>query len=169
MANLGGRPRIELTDALQKKICDAVRVGNYMEVAAAYCGITKETFYDWMRKGAKYNRGEPKFFIPENEVYARFSDSLAEALAESEVRDIVNINKHAAKNWQAAAWKLERRFGKRWGRKDTIDIEHGGKIETEISAKNTLIDKLSGLIAASRGEGEGNDATQEPGADGPTS
>jgi len=37
----------KLTPAVQKKIVDAIKAGNYMETAAAYAGISKQTLYNW--------------------------------------------------------------------------------------------------------------------------
>jgi len=152
----GGRPH-SITPEITKTICDAIRVGAYMETAAVYAGVPKDTFHDWMFKGARHNRGMKGYeaFVEEG----KFSQELQKALAESELRDVTRIDKAANKNWQAAAWKLERRFGKRWGRKDKIDIEHSGKIETEHTAKEELLHKLGSLIAGARTQGAGDDAT----------
>ena len=38
------------------------------------------------------------------------------------------IGSAAKDNWQAAAWRLERKFPKRWGRHDRLDLNHEGKV-----------------------------------------
>lgn len=144
MANKVGRPQI-LTPELQQKVCTAIELGNYIETAAAYVGVRKETLYDWMRRGARYHRGDKG--SEDDAIFGEFSDAIDTALAKSEVRDIMAVDRGAKKHWQAAAWKLERRFQNRWGRKDNIDIAHSGRIETEVSAKATLLDKLGSMIA----------------------
>ena len=50
-----GRPTV-LTPALIKKIISFLRGGSYIETAAAACGISKETFYDWLKKAAKLEK-----------------------------------------------------------------------------------------------------------------
>lgn len=109
-----GRP-IKFTVAIQEAIITALRSGAYIETAAAYAGISKSTFYEWLRIGA---RGE-------NKKLAQFSGAVKRALAESELRDLAVVNRAAATSWQAAAWKLERKFPDRWGRRDRVEIGSG--------------------------------------------
>lgn len=112
-----GRPT-KLTPELQLKICETVRAGNYIETASAYVGVNKSTIYDWMKRGAREKQG----------IYHDFSNAIEKALAESEMRDVLIIGKAASQNWQAAAWRLERKFSDRWGRKDYVKSEHSGEV-----------------------------------------
>lgn len=124
-----GRPE-KLTPALQQKIVDAIRMGAYIETAAAYAGIRKSTFYDWLRKGASAKRGK----------YREFSDAIEKALAESEMRDLEVIAQASKENWQAAAWRLERKFPDRWGRRKPKNEIAKIEAETEfIKAKTQLL------------------------------
>jgi len=107
-----GRP-CKLTPELQEKIAQAILAGAYVETAAAYAGISKETFYDWLKQGAKQKRGK----------YKDFSDAIKKAMAESELRDIATLTRASSSQWQAAAWKLERRFPQRWGRREKVELE----------------------------------------------
>jgi len=109
--NKGGRPT-KLTPLIQEEVCKALKAGMYMETAAAYAGIDKDTLYDWLKKGA---RGES----PE---HAKFSDAVKRAVAEAELTDLLMIKKAASEGtWQAAAWRLERRFRERWGRSISVN------------------------------------------------
>lgn len=118
-----GRPKgaDKLTPELQNEICRVIRAGNYIETAAAYAGISKTTLYDWMRKGRAQKRGK----------YRDFVTAVEKALAEAEIRDVMIIAKAAEENWQAAAWRLERKFPERWGHKTRIDanLEHSGQLD----------------------------------------
>lgn len=98
----------KLTPELQEKICQAIRAGNYIETAAAYAGVNKSTLYDWLKRGGRAKSGK----------YKEFSNAVEKALAEAEVRDVFIIGKAAEENWQAAAWRLERKFPDRWGRRE---------------------------------------------------
>ena len=118
--------RTKLTDDLIDKICVLVRAGNYVETAAAYAGVHKETLYQWFRRGASSRRG----------IYRRFADAVLKATAEAELRDLQIIASAAANGqWQAAAWRLERRVPLRWGRRDFVQAQHvgpdGGPIQVE--------------------------------------
>lgn len=139
-----GRPTT-LTPEIQEKIIQAVRAGNYLETAAAYAGVPKNTLHDWLRRGAKEKRG----------IYHEFSVLVEKALAEAEMRDVLIIGKAAEENWQAAAWRLERKFPDRWGRKDRHAVEHSGEIrhthkidlsklsDEELTALERIAEKLS--------------------------
>lgn len=110
----------KLNPQIHDKIVAFVRAGSYVETAASASGISKNTFYDWLRRGAAQDKG----------IYRDFSDAVEKALAESEIVDVDRIGK-AAKDgqWQAAAWRLERRFPDRWGRSDRYRLEHSGSID----------------------------------------
>lgn len=127
----------KINEEIIEKICILVRAGNYIETASAYAGIDKQTLYSWMRKGAAAKSG----------IYKRFSDALLKACAEAELRDLQIIaNAAAGGQWQAAAWRLERRAPSRWGRRDFVRAEHsgadGGPIRVEQSEVPIAVDRL---------------------------
>jgi hypothetical protein len=104
-----GRPT-KLTEEVTRRIINSIRAGNYLETSAAYAGIGKVTLFDWLRRGSRQTCG----------VHREFWEAVEQALAEAEVRDVYIITKAAERNWQAAAWRLERKFPGRWGRKVEI-------------------------------------------------
>ena len=114
----------------KQSILTAIRAGNYVETAVAFAGISKSTFYAWLKAGARSKSGP----------YHEFSDAVKRALAEAEVNDVELIAKAATRNWQAAAWRLERKFPKRWGRGERPPEEPLPNAESE-RAPN--LDRLS--------------------------
>jgi len=116
--------KTKLTPELTEKICALVRAHNYIETAAAYAGLSKNTLYDWLRRGARQQSG----------LYREFSDALTQALAHSEIADVARISLAAAAgNWRAVAWRLERRFPERWGSsvRGTAPLPGAGPTPTE--------------------------------------
>lgn len=112
----GTTPR--LTESLIEEIAVAIRNGAYVETAAALCGISKDTFYRWLRAA----EGEDASDLPQ-----KLSDAVKRAMAESELRDLAVIDKAAQQGaWQAAAWRLERKHADRWGRQATVQVQHSG-------------------------------------------
>lgn len=103
-----GRPT-KFTPEVTSKILAAIRSGNYIETAAAWAGVNKDTLYDWLKQGAAQDTGK----------FKEFSDAVGEALAHAEITDVSHVGK-AAQNgdWRAAAWRLERRNPKKWGRQE---------------------------------------------------
>ncbi len=120
-----GRPT-KLTAEMQSEIVELLKAGNYIETACAVAGLHKSTFYDWM-KIADASTHKNK--------YTNFSDAVKKAQAWSEARDVAIIARHSEKYWQAAAWRLERKYPDRWGRQK-LEIEHTGKIESDVSHIN---------------------------------
>jgi transposase len=103
-----GRPKLtEVPAEVQQKIIQALLGGNYLETAAAYAGIHKSTLYNWLKRGARQKTGP----------FRDFSDAVRKAQADAEVRDVARIAQAAAVNWQACAWRLERKFPAKWGRR----------------------------------------------------
>lgn len=104
-----GRPT-KFTPEVTSKILAAIRGGNYIETAAAWAGVDKVTIYDWLKQGAAQDTGK----------FRDFSNAVAEALAHAEIADVNYVGEAAKKgDWRAAAWRLERRNPKKWGRQET--------------------------------------------------
>ena len=121
-----GRPS-KLTPELSEKICSTIRIGNYVEVAAAFCSISKETVFAWLRQGAAPGARKK---------YREFSVAVGRAMAESETRHVATITAASRAQWQAAAWHLERSHPKRWGR-NVLEIQgpDGGPVQIEAAVK----------------------------------
>ena len=141
-------------------ICNAIRLGAYMEGAAVYAGVDKGTFYNWL----KYSHKTHKHYKP---IYAALRHALDKAAEDATMRDLVNIDKCAMgqdweyerypegheregeliltdlgrpipkkiglkPDWNASAWRLSRRKPREWAQ--TQKVEHtgkdGGPIET---------------------------------------
>jgi transposase-like protein len=94
-----------LDKLLTQKICDLIRSGNYLEVAATAAGIHRTTLYRWMRHGRDQKRGR----------YRKFVNQVEKAQAEAESRDVALIAKAASTDWRAATWRLERKAPRRYG------------------------------------------------------
>ena len=141
----GGRPT-KLTAATKKIIVDALRAGNYVETVAPLAGLNRDTIYDWLKRGARaqdlLDKGKE---VPESEMaFVDFSNEVKEAMAQSEVEDLKTIE-HASKDpryWQAAAWRLERRFHKKWGKKADHVVLVGELTEERERELQDMFDKF---------------------------
>jgi hypothetical protein len=102
----------KLTDEIAAKIVQAVRTGSSIEGAAAYAGVPRQTFFDWLKKGRQPRARNP---------YRALALALDEALGTFEVTANAQIAKAGDDEWQAKAWQLERKFPDRYGRRTRID------------------------------------------------
>jgi hypothetical protein len=110
-----GRPT-KLTPQVQRRICAAIKAGNYASIAARAAGITEATFHNWMKAGEEQGAGE--FFD--------FFESVKKAEADREVELVKLVKLNALENWQAAMTMLERLHPDRWGRRDRTTHEITG-------------------------------------------
>lgn len=112
----GGRPT-KLTPELQTQVVQAIAAGNYMETAAQYVGVNKVSLYAWLKRGNRQKKGP----------YREFLNAVKKALAQAEIRDVAIISTAAMTQWQAAAWRLERKTPGKWGRRDEVKLR--GKVK----------------------------------------
>jgi len=110
-----GRPS-KLTIEAQKKIAEAIRLGATYQAASAAGGISYASFNNWMNKGADAKSGQ----------YFEFFNAIKKAESDAQLNWLEIIEKAAPRNWQAAAWKLERRYPDDFGRQK-MQLEHSGK------------------------------------------
>lgn len=133
----------KLNPTVQQKIISAIRAGNYIETAAAYAGISKNTLYVWLRRGEREKQRiakNPRCKVKKKELpFVEFADAVEKALADAEVRDVAIIAKAAEEQWQAAAWRLERKFPDKWGRRK-LDVEHKGQVEVKNDVARAIIE-----------------------------
>ena len=104
--------KLKLTPKLQKKICDLIASGSFVNRAAEACGITETTFYDWLSQGEKSPEG----------VFADFYNAVKQAEAMSEAVSARRVFNAGETDWRASAWYLSHKFKKRWGDNQQVDI-----------------------------------------------
>ena len=110
----------KLTPEVQLRITQAIAMGATYRLAAAYGGISVDAFTSWMKKGESGR----------DEAYAAFYDAVRQAEGVAAVGWLAKIEQAANTGvWQAAAWKLERRYPQEYGRQS---LELVGKDGAEL-------------------------------------
>lgn len=140
-------PRATITEDLIITIVNYIRLGSYVETAVAAAGVPKPTFYDWMKRAAEDRGIADEDLAPDRKLYRQLSDSVEKGMADAEIRDLNVIGLAATTQWQAAAWRLERRNRERWGRpvqvKVSGDEDHPIHVETKVLQEHVDFTKLS--------------------------
>lgn len=96
---MAGR-RTKFTPETVDKLTQAIRLGATYQLACDYAGIGVSTFHDWLN-------AKPEF-----------SQAIKEAEGKAAVLWLGKIEQAASDgNWQAAAWKLERRYPQDYGKR----------------------------------------------------
>lgn len=116
-----GRPS-KFTDETKSRIIEGIKLGATYELAAGYGGVSYATFRQWMIRGEKVagrlDRAKKEIEISaEDLAFLHFFEAVKSAEAEGAVTWLTKIEDAAKSgNWQAAAWKLERRYPAEYGR-----------------------------------------------------
>lgn len=95
------------TPATVKKIVHALELGATHELAQNYAGVGHTVFYEWMNS-------KPAF-----------AAAVRQAEGVAAVKWLSIIEEAAPNNWQAAAWKLERRYPQLYGRTIQQQVQSG--------------------------------------------
>ena len=105
--NPQGRKCLLLDAGRMARLRDAIIVGNTIETACNLAGISRKSYYRWLKEAED---------APEGHILRQFRDTVKEARAEAAHRMLMIIQKAAMKDWRAAAWFLERRYPEDWSR-----------------------------------------------------
>lgn len=136
-----GRPT-KLTPEIVAEAGRLIATCLYTDTVAALLGFTRSTFYLWLKRGSKelHRLEKPNAKPRESEaVYAEFSDAIKTGRASGEKADLETILNASERFWQAAAWRLERRFPHKWGsdRRQIDDIQR--KLKELTDAKGSAV------------------------------
>ena len=143
------RTALLLTDEVHDRIVGTLRLGNYVEHAASYAGISRGTLYNWLKKGdeARAKREHGAELDEVEERYARFSEDVDNARAAAVVRNVSIIQQAAQTNWQAAGWWLERTAPQHFGRQMRTEVSGPNKGPVQVSvSRDELIEEITRLL-----------------------
>lgn len=118
---LGVGRNTKLTPEVSKKICDALRAGNALSVAAQYAGVGQHTLYNWLARG----RGERPEQKRDAQLYRTFVHDVEEAQAAAEVAAVLHWRSAMPKDWHAAERWLQATQPERWDPKRETSTQVG--------------------------------------------
>lgn len=151
-ANPVGRPSL-LTPEVIEDVRRLLPTCLYLETVADYIGVSRMSFHHWLKRGRKEadrlskKGAKPR---PREALYAEFFYVHKKSLAEGQLHDLGVIKKASADQvipgtddtppsirkgeWQAAAWRLERRFPQQWGKKERTEVtgKNGGELVVRV-------------------------------------
>jgi hypothetical protein len=130
----------------------------YIETVADFISLDRTTVRKWLKRGAKEHQRistNKRVRIRQTEaIYVELFLTYKKALAEGLIYDLGIIKKAAADQvvtneagktvavrpgqWQAAAWRAERRFPGQWGRKETVVMSDVTQRELDAAIEGEL-------------------------------
>lgn len=110
--------KLKLTPELIEKMIPAIEVGNYIETVCQAHGISRNTYYLWLKKGESAKA---------KTIYRYFYDMVKDAEARAEQKLIEEWREKLKESPTNYKDFLERRYPERWGKKETVKVEGGDK------------------------------------------
>jgi len=129
---------------IQNKIVKSLKNGHWIETACSLAGISEAIFYKWRSRGEEelklitdqLDAGVEDPEVNEDElIYVEFLEAVRGADAEAENSAVLAVQSAFSKkdkDWRAAMTFLERRFHKRWQKRDRTELTgpDGGPVGT---------------------------------------
>jgi hypothetical protein len=151
----------------------------YIETVADFIGLDRTTVRKWLKRGGKehqrVSRNKRARIRQAEALFVELFLTYKKALAEGLIYDLGIIKKAAADQavtdasgatvavrpgqWQAAAWRAERRFPDQWGRKETVVTSDVSQRELDAEIER----ELERLVDARQAEAAGEPAPHDGG------
>jgi hypothetical protein len=154
-----GRPT-KLTPEVLERVETALRLGAAHNLAAKCGGFSQATWSSWMARARDdYVQGVEPGFGPKQSPYLAFLEAVEKAEGEGAATWLAIIERAAKEGvWQAAAWKLERRYPELYGRRisqvdATVSIRRSPLEEWEGNGAGNGARSLGPFVAAAFVEG----------------
>lgn len=113
----GQPPKLE-RPGVKDKLLRALAKGSSYKLACGYAGITYKTFREWIKRAERFidgYDGEPEY--DEGDIYYQLYCDIKRIESFAALKWLEKIDDAASDgNWQAAAWKLERRYPDEYGK-----------------------------------------------------
>lgn len=148
-----------------KDIATAVENGMNYTAAARAAGVNPRTYYYWKESA---EGGEEPFAS----LWPQIENARSRGLAKCAKR----VMDAGTQDWRAAAWMLERRDPKNFGKREHQTVEHSGQVNTEVSiAEMSTKERLARIAELEKkikemerddaengkGPGDGSDQSQD--------
>jgi len=125
--------KTKLTKERYDAIVKLIGAGNYTIRACQAVGIGRTTYDDWLRRGeADEGQGVES-------IYRSFRGDIKKAESDSIAKNVALIGEAAKKEWQAAAWLLERKYPKEWGRRIELGVDESNVVRLLTEIKNASL------------------------------
>lgn len=124
---------------LVQKILKALKAGHTDKEAAIFAGIRPHLLYQWMREGED---------APEGTLAYKFREQADLAKSEALNEYLQSIRRASKRNWQAAAWWLEKRKPEVYGKKAELMLTQEKPFEVALADASFSEDEVKAAMRA---------------------
>ena len=128
---MSGEGNSKFTEPRIEAAINALQTGCTRRAAAGAAGVTAQTFYRWLED-------------------VTFRDEVEKAEAQAEASYTAAVANAVPKNWQAAAWWLERRKYADYARRDQVNVNVDIQAVIRQAAEDAGIDESEAIAEAER-------------------
>lgn len=133
-----GQPLKLLKAGVKDRLLFALDKGASYQIACGFAGITYTTLRRWVLRGEELaDLTEEELAAHPDKIYHELVHAMREVESGAALKWLQKIDKAAEFHWQAAAWKLERRYPDQYGR-SVVDDQGQGKDTSLEKAKETV-------------------------------
>jgi hypothetical protein len=139
--------KTKLTPEMHKQIIDHIKVGNTVTAVVDVVGISKDAYYEWIKRGMKDRQRGSKT------IYSDFADDVERAPAFAEVFHVQNIFKASKTNPYFSKWWLEHKRSAEYSAQATLnvlvnDVELIAKLASSAEAVPLSVPNLDAYVSA---------------------
>lgn len=139
--------KLKLTPEKIELVRQLLEEGHYAVTVQRAVGISHTTWHTYIDYGQEIQDRLEAEEITEadltdsDRLYLDFIEAVKEAEAIAEMKALNTITKASIKQWQAAAWYLERKFKDRWGRETQHDTTGANALDKFLSVMERAADE----------------------------
>jgi hypothetical protein len=140
-----------VSSPIMERLFEALKLGLPHSQAADLVGISRTTYWSWIRKGADPDAPEE---------YRSFLSRVRQAEAEGTMFHLGNVKTAAESgNWTASGWWLERKYPVEFGRTEISRVNYGKMSDRDLIEMATQLGVTISTEEGDRGLLEGHDDT----------
>jgi len=135
-----------ITTGFLVKLEELLVTVQYVSTVCKLLGLSRRTFYVWKKAGHAFHLEVPEeLWSTRAKLLVKFYLTVERAQAKAELNDLKIIDKAAAEDWRAAAWRLTHRAPQRWSEKRRLTPPPRSDFANQVQQETVaLIEELRG-------------------------
>lgn len=148
-----GQPSKIFKDGVKDRLIHALSKGATYIIACGFAGIAYNTFNEWRKRAESLiSLTEEELNVHPHKPYVDFYWRVKQVEGYAAIKWLDKIEQASNVDWKAAAWKLEKRYPKQFGKQDKSKIT---------AADNSLVEKARFDVTRLKDDEHGRSSSTE--------